>query len=230
MTIQNTTDSYYLGQLSFAEASELQRNLACGLTCGNSPNTFLFLHHPPVITLGKNAIRSHILATTDELHSKGIATECTDRGGGVTYHGLGQLVVYPILRIRGVFSVRKYVKSLQTVVVQTLDSFGIDAVTKEGSPGVWVGDKKISSLGIRIHNGVSTHGLSLNVFGDLAPFRHITACNDPNLLHTSMDTESGTPIRWETAIAAVAKQVEDVFETKLSWQDFANHEDLKVPL
>lgn len=216
-------NAYYFENIPYTIASDLQASLSTDITSGNSLGTFLFAQHPPVITLGRNALKSHILSAEDTLASSGISLAQADRGGGLTYHGPGQILLYPILRIRGLYSVVSYVESLQTVVARTLTSFGLAPHFKKGNPGVWVGDGKISSIGIRIREGITSHGLSLNVFGDLTGFDHITACNDPTLRHTSIEHESNVPVGCDTVVQELSRNVEIVFQTQLVWQDTQNY-------
>ena len=227
-TLSRHIDACYLGEIAFQKAATIQRNIAQEVAEDNHLGTFLFLEHHPVITLGKNANESHILASPEVLDSKGITIERTGRGGGVTFHGPGQLIFYPILRVRGVYQVREYVELLQNVVLNTLTAFGIKGVTKANAPGVWVEDRKISSIGIRIHNGIATHGLSLNVFGALSGFSYILACNDAQTLQTTLRNEAQTPADWDTILGIFVRQVETVFGIQLSWRSANHYENLRV--
>lgn len=129
------------------------------------------LSHKPVFTLGQAAKREHLLAPGD------IPVIQTDRGGQVTYHGPGQLVVYPLLdlRRRGM-GVRQLVDLIETALIEALAGAGITAATRSGAPGVYVGEAKIAALGLRVRRGWSNHGLSLNIDMDLAPFSSIDPC------------------------------------------------------
>ena len=129
------------------------------------------LEHPPVFTLGMAADRSHVLAAGD------IPVVQTDRGGQVTYHGPGQLVVYPLLDLRrNGLSVRDLVTTLEQAVIDLLRPHGISASGRRDAPGVYVNGRKLASIGMRIRRGASYHGLALNVDADLAPFRRINPC------------------------------------------------------
>ncbi len=129
------------------------------------------LSHKPVFTLGQTAKREHLLALGD------IPVIQTDRGGQVTYHGPGQLVVYPLLdlRRRGI-GIRQLVDLIETALIEALAGAGITAATRSGAPGVYVGEAKIAALGLRVRRGWSYHGLSLNIDMDLAPFNSINPC------------------------------------------------------
>jgi lipoyl(octanoyl) transferase len=129
------------------------------------------LEHPPVFTLGMNADASHVLAAGD------IPVVKIDRGGQVTYHGPGQLVVYPLIDLRRAgIGVRGLVTALEQATIAYAAQFGIDADTRRGAPGVYVAERKLASVGIRIRRGASYHGLALNVNMDLEPFQRINPC------------------------------------------------------
>jgi lipoyl(octanoyl) transferase len=154
---------------------------------GETPDEVWFLEHPPVFTLGMNARPEHLLATGD------IPVVQIDRGGQVTYHGPGQLVVYPLLdlgRIR--LSVRALVEGIERAVVAAVADWGIEAAGRRDAPGVYVGERKLASLGLRIRRGRSYHGLALNVAMDLEPFRRINPCGYAGLEMTQV-SELGGP-------------------------------------
>lgn len=139
------------------------------------------LQHPPVYTLGLNGHRQHIINTGD------IPVIATDRGGQITYHGPGQLMVYLLMDIkRKAFGVKGFVHRLEQSVIDMLHGYGIEAVRRKGAPGVYVNHRKISALGIRVRRGCSYHGLSINVDMDLAPYNGIHPCGYPELEITQM--------------------------------------------
>jgi lipoyl(octanoyl) transferase len=169
-----------------------------------SPDELWCLEHPPVYTLGMNADPSHVLAAGD------IPVVRIDRGGQVTYHGPGQLVVYPLvdLKRRGL-GVRALVTALESALVALAADFGITAVARRDAPGVYVGGRKLASIGLRIRRGASYHGLALNVAMDLAPFSRINPCGFAGLevvdlarLGIALDPESAArrlvPHLWRT--------------------------------
>ncbi|MCS6946085.1 MAG: lipoyl(octanoyl) transferase LipB [Steroidobacteraceae bacterium] len=140
-----------------------------------------FLEHPPVFTLGMNADTSHVLAAGD------IPVVRIDRGGQVTYHGPGQLVVYPLIDLRRAgLGVRDLIDALEQSVIEWLARHGIHAATRPGAPGVYVGAAKLASIGIRVRRGASYHGLALNVAMDLAPFARINPCGYSGLAMTQL--------------------------------------------
>lgn len=137
----------------------------------NTPDEIWFLEHPPVFTLGMNAAPEHLLAPGD------IPVVQIDRGGQVTYHGPGQLVVYPLLDVRRAgLGVRQLVMALESAIIDLLASWNITAVAKREAPGVYVNDRKVASIGLRIRRGSSYHGLAFNVAMDLQPFQRINPC------------------------------------------------------
>lgn len=139
------------------------------------------LEHEPVFTLGMNADPAHVLAAGD------IPVERVDRGGQVTYHGPGQLVIYPLLDLkRAGLGVRDLVTALEQTIVRYAARYGITAVTRPKAPGVYVEDRKLASVGIRVRRGASYHGLSLNVQMDLEPFQRINPCGHEGLAITQL--------------------------------------------
>src|SRR6059058_1024624 len=146
-----------------------------------TPDEIWFLEHPPVFTLGVNASRAHLLSPGD------IPVVQVDRGGEVTYHGPGQLVVYPLLDLkRAGVAVRDFVTALERSVVDLAAQFGIRAECRRGAPGVYVDGRKLASLGVRVRRGGSYHGLAVNVALDLTPFRRINPCGYQGLEMTQL--------------------------------------------
>jgi len=146
-----------------------------------TPDEIWFLEHPPVFTLGLNGKREHLLAPGD------IPVVQIDRGGQVTYHGPGQLVVYPLLDLRRLgLGVRELVTALESAVIRTAASWGIVAASRRDAPGVYVEGRKLASLGLRIRRGASYHGLAFNVAMDLEPFQRINPCGFQNLEVTDL--------------------------------------------
>jgi len=153
----------------------------------DTPDEIWFLEHPPVFTLGMNARPEHVLAPGD------IPVVPIDRGGQVTYHGPGQLVVYPLLDLgRARLGVRPLVEGLERAIVATAAQWGIEAAGRRDAPGVYVGARKLASIGLRIRRGCSYHGLALNVAMDLEPSRRINPCGYAGLEMTQ-GSELGGP-------------------------------------
>jgi lipoyl(octanoyl) transferase len=153
----------------------------------HTPDEIWFLEHPPVYTLGMNASRAHLLSPGE------IPVVQIDRGGQVTYHGPGQLVVYPLMDLRRAnLGVRDFVSALEQSVIDLAAQFGIAAESRRNAPGVYVGGRKLASLGVRVRRGGSYHGLALNVALDLAPFGRINPCGYAGLTMTQL-SELGGP-------------------------------------
>ena len=141
-----------------------------------TPDEIWFTEHPPVFTLGLNASRDHLLAPGD------IPVIQIDRGGQVTYHGPGQLMIYPLIDLkRGRLGVRSLVTALEQTVVDLSADFGIEAYSRSDAPGVYVKDRKIASVGLRVRRGASYHGMALNIDVDLEPFSRINPCGFSDL-------------------------------------------------
>lgn len=158
-------------------------------------DVLLLLEHEPTITLGRNADAAHILASDDQLRSIGIAVHRVERGGDVTYHGPGQLVGYPILSlVDHHLAVADYMHLLEETVIRTLADFGLQARRRQGLIGVWVGDGKIAALGARIQQGITFHGLAINVAPNLAHFELIVPCGLREAEITSMQKELGRAV------------------------------------
>lgn len=169
------------GLLAYQPAWDLQRRLVARRQAGLGRDALLLLEHPPVYTLGRRADRSHVLLDAAELAVRGIDLIEVDRGGDVTYHGPGQLVGYPILRLASVRGVVDYVRALEDVLIRALAVLGVAAQRVRGLTGVWVGDHKIAAIGVRVASrGVTSHGFALNVSSDLGDFSGIVPCGIPD--------------------------------------------------
>ena len=175
--------------MRYAEAFELQRQLRDRRAEGELPDLLLVLEHPAVYTRGKRTEAADLPMGDDWYRQRGIEVEDSDRGGRVTYHGPGQLVAYPIM---GVERVADFVHTMETAIVRALADEGI-AAEPRATPftGVWVGDSKIASIGVRVREGVSMHGLAVNVDNDLQPFEWIVPCGIDQARVTSVARETG---------------------------------------
>jgi len=188
----------WLGRVAYRDGWALQRQLVDERVEGRTPDRLLLLEHDAVLTLGRQADEAHVLARPRELRRRGIEVVRVERGGEVTYHGPGQLVAYPILRLgdRGLL-VRPLVAALEAAMIETCERLGVEAFRRDGHPGCWVaGDRgrpmrKIGALGLRIERGVSYHGIALNVDTDLRDFDLIDPCGEPGLVSTSVADELG---------------------------------------
>jgi len=214
----------WLGRVSYGDAFELQLGVREALARGQGPERLLLLEHPHVYTLGRNASDGDVLMPEDERIRRGVAVWATDRGGQVTYHGPGQLVGYPILDLNpDRRDLRRYVRDLQQVLVDLLGELGIRARGGEGERiGVWVGERKIASLGIHLSRWRTTHGFALNVATDLGFFGGIVACGLPEVDMTSVERELGAAPDLEDLARRVPRRFAAIFGRELVEQaDFA---------
>jgi len=166
-----------LGRADYGWTLDLQRTLHARRKAGAAPDVVITVEHNPVITLGRSGSREHLLASPGELKREGIEVLEVERGGDVTYHGPGQLVVYPIVDLRGHGrDVRRFVRGLEEATIATLADLGIEAGRREGYPGVWVSDRKIAAIGVYVSGWVTRHGLALNVAVNPVHFAMIRPC------------------------------------------------------
>ncbi len=166
-----------LGMVAYREAWALQQQLVVQRQEGAIGDTAVLLEHPPVYTLGRRASSSNVLLGEAELAAAGIDVVAVDRGGDVTYHGPGQLVVYPVIRLAGQRHVVDFVRALEEVALVALARLDVQAERREGLTGIWVGRDKIVAIGVRVGAaGVTSHGLALNVDPDLSHFSGIVPC------------------------------------------------------
>lgn len=165
----------------------LQWRLAEARRQGAIPDVLLFVEHEPVITLGRRADEGHILASAETLAQEGIIVRRIERGGDVTYHGPGQLVAYPIVYLASHrLGISEYMHLLEQAILDTLADFGLSAHRREGYIGVWLGHKKIASLGVRVARGVTYHGLALNISPEMRHWGYIIPCGIADAEVTSL--------------------------------------------
>lgn len=180
----------YLGTVPYRDALALQLDTRERRLTGELPDTLLLLEHPPVYTRGRRAADGELALGEDYYTARGIEIVQTDRGGRVTYHGPGQLVGYPIVRVHDVGA---HLRTIESAIVDALADEGIDARSRcEEGPdytGVWVEDRKIASIGVHVSRGISTHGFAINVDNDLEPFSWVIACGLPDVTMTSIARE-----------------------------------------
>jgi lipoate-protein ligase B len=197
MPPSNTCRATWLGTVDYLEARELQLALLEKVHAGAEPNTMLLLEHPHVYTKGRLSKQTDVLLPEEELAKKGIPVYETDRGGQVTYHGPGQLVVYPIINLREWGGPVKYVRALEQVVIATLAEMGITANCESGNTGVWTDHGKIAAIGVKISRGIAFHGLALNVNTNLSLYENIIPCGIADRSVTSMAAILGEPVDLE---------------------------------
>ena len=189
----------WLGRVPYREGWALQHRLVGERAAGKIPDQLILLEHDAVLTLGRNADPSHVRVLPALLEERGIELIRVERGGEVTYHGPGQLVAYPIVRLteRGIL-IRPYVRALEAAMAETAATYGVAAARRDGLPGLWVDldgplPRKLGALGVRVERGVTYHGIALNVTTDLRDFGLIDPCGLSNIGVTSIAREAGWP-------------------------------------
>ena len=208
---------YRLGLVSYSEALDLQRRFHAEVAAGDRPDTLILLEHPHVYTLGRRGSMDDILASDTDLRRLGIEVHHTDRGGEVTYHGPGQLVGYPILNLRrwggGPL---KYIRSLETTLIAVLSEFDIQSQSEGHPTGVWVEDRKIAAIGVKVARRVTTHGFAINVSAELSYFDRIVPCGMPGIQVTSVSRELRRPVSVDEILPVVVEKFGETFGQPMS--------------
>lgn len=169
-----------LGVADYGETLALQRTLHAKRCSDEIGDLVLSVEHNPVFTIGRSGSRNSVLVSEDVLRSSGIEVHEVERGGDITYHGPGQLVVYPILDLRGFGkNIHRFVWSLEEAIIRTLKKTNIEGERRDGFPGVWIGERKIASVGVYVKNWVTRHGLAFNIDVNQDHFRMIRPCGLP---------------------------------------------------
>ena len=198
-----------LGEVDYLSAWQLQKQIADGVLTGKIENTLLLLQHPSVYTAGRRTqLSDRPLDNTPVID--------VDRGGKITWHGIGQLVGYPIIKLKNSADVVGFVRELENALIQVCEEFGITAQRYCERSGVWVrdekGDRKIAAIGLRVAKGVSTHGFALNVNPDLSAYLKIIPCGIPDAKVTSISAELGEQINIEQVMPVLQKYICPVLE------------------
>ncbi len=195
-----------LGVCDYHEALLSQKNTRNELIKNSGQNTLFLLEHNHTYTLGKNGNPNNILNKNYELFQ-------TDRGGDITYHGPGQLVGYPVIDLKTMgLGIRSYVSNIEKVLIHVLHDYGISAAIKPGFTGVWIKDRKIASIGIRVSRWITTHGFALNVNTDMNYFSNIISCGIENVSMTSMEKELGKKISMNGIKQSTINHFNDIFQ------------------
>lgn len=201
-----------LGRIAYADALALQKELEAVVIENRTQDYLLLLEHPHTFTIGRRSKEAGVLATAEVLKNLGVEVFETDRGGKVTYHGLGQIVGYPIYSLSpDREDVHKYVRDLEEVLIRTMADFGIDAFRIEGLTGVHTTDGKVAAIGVHIKRWVTTHGFALNVNTDLSYYNWIIACEGEPV--TSMDKLLGREVDLTEVEDRLIQNFETVFAT-----------------
>jgi len=205
-----------LGSVRYADGLEMQAEMVKRRRAGEVPDTLLLLQHPHVITLGSGSHEENVLVSAEERAARGIELFDTGRGGDVTYHGPGQLVGYPILDLKpDRCDLHRYLRDLEEMLISVLAEFGLRGGRKEGLTGVWVEDRKLAAIGVRVSSGwITSHGFALNVSTDLSYFGAIVPCGITEYGVGSISGELGREVAMEEVEEVVVRRFEHEFERK----------------
>ncbi|HYR09592.1 MAG TPA: lipoyl(octanoyl) transferase LipB [Longimicrobium sp.] len=203
-----------LGLITYGDALELQAQLVKQRRAGEIPDTLLLLEHPHVITLGSGSHDENVLVSPEERAERGIELFDTGRGGDVTYHGPGQLVGYPIFDLKpDRQDLHRYLRDIEEALIGVLADFGLAGGRKEGLTGVWVDDRKLAAIGVRVSSGwITSHGFALNVTTDLSFFGTIIPCGIRDHGVGSISGELGRTVTMAEVEASAVRWFERIFE------------------
>jgi lipoyl(octanoyl) transferase len=210
----------WLGRMDFPEALALQEEIVLKKRHDSSvEDQLLLLEHEPVYTIGRTPDQSSLLGAAHLPHPLFVI----NRGGQATYHGPGQLMGYPIIDLRRCGQdLHKYLRWLEQLLIELLAEHGVAAVQRESLTGVWVGNRKIASIGVGVRHWITMHGVALNVCGDLSPFNHIVPCGIDRVAMTSMERETSTKF----SVAGVARALEKLALDRIG--DLRNARELET--
>lgn len=200
MNVKGTLEVLKMGIVKYSNSLKLQEELVNKRRMGIIPNTLLSLQHPPTYTLGKRRTDHNLLVPQTDLKNIGAEIHYTQRGGDVTFHGPQQAILYPIISLREFgLGARRYVENLENTMIKLALLYGIEARRgMKGETGVWVSNRKIGAIGVRISSGITSHGLAFNIDPDLSFYSHIVPCGIPDKEVTSLRKESQMPFLEET--------------------------------
>jgi lipoyl(octanoyl) transferase len=212
-SLARSVHAEWLGRAEYGKAWELQRTLFDEVLRGVRPNTFLLCEHPDVITLGRNARNdANLLLSRELLEANGYQVFDVDRGGDVTYHGPGQLVGYPIVRLADFREdLGWYMRTIEEMIIRGIARYGLVGGRRAGMSGVWCNDRKVCAIGVRASRWVTMHGFALNVTTDLDRFSAIVPCGIADYGVTSIAAESGLRPSLEEVAAAVVAEWDAAF-------------------
>jgi lipoyl(octanoyl) transferase len=200
------------GVIEYEEALAIQRKIHSEVAAGTQPNTLILLEHPSIYTAGKRTL-------AEERPGNGARVLDVDRGGKITWHGPGQLVGYPIVRLSNPHELVGFVREIESGLINVCAEFGVTGVRVAGRSGVWIvdekGERKVAAIGIRVASGTSMHGFALNVNPDLSAFEAIIPCGIADAAVTSLENELGRTITVEEVIPVVEKHLYEAL-TKVS--------------
>jgi len=202
-----------LGRLDYGAALEIQKTTERAVLTGAQPDTLLLLEHPHTLTIGRRASQAGIIAAADVLQARGVTVFETNRGGKVTYHGLGQIVGYPIINLSpDREDVHRYVRDLEDVLIRAVGDFGIEAFPVKGLTGVHTKQGKVAAIGVHLARWVTTHGFALNVNTDLSYFDLIVACEGEPV--TSIKELLGHEVEMSAVEDRIVDRFAEVFDMR----------------
>ena len=212
-SLATTVRGEWIGRVAYGDAWEMQRRIFDEVLRGERPNTFLLCEHPDVITLGRNARSdANLVLSRELLLANGYEVFDVDRGGDVTYHGPGQLVGYPIIRLADFREdLGWYMRSIEELIIRAIAHYGLEGGRRDGMSGVWCGDRKVCAIGVRASRWVTMHGFALNVTTDLDRFSAIVPCGIADYGVTSIAAESGTAVPLQDVARRVVESWDEVF-------------------
>lgn len=209
---------YQPGLVEYGKAYQMQIEFHQRRVQGEIEDTLILLEHPPTITVGKNGKLENVLVSNDSLEKEGVTLFFTNRGGDVTYHGPGQLVIYPIIDLRDrCKDVHKYVHDLEEVVIRTVKDLSIDASRDENHAGVWVKDEELAAIGVRVSKWVTMHGCALNVKTHLEHFSLINPCGFSDRKATSITSLLSRDVPMEMVRQTLIANFAAVFSAQMEF-------------
>lgn len=213
----------WAGRVAYRDAIGAMERLAEHVLFSSEPGRALFLEHPPTVTLGRRATEKALKVSAERLLGMGISVERADRGGEATYHGPGQLVLYPVVNLRALsLGIGKYVEGLQEAARRTLGEFGItEAWGDLERPGVWTPHGKIAAIGLRVRRGIATHGMALNIDADKRHFETIVTCGMEGAQVACMSDFIAPPAVRDVS-RVLARRVGEVFGMNMMEEDGTN--------
>lgn len=204
-----------LGLISFEKAYAVQKEFVARRQLGEVGDSLIIAEHLPVFTTGRSGKATNLLVSEESLRHAGIKLERIDRGGDITFHGPGQVVVYPIVDLkRRTKDLHKYLRDLEQGIIRFLSDYRVMGLRRETLTGVWVGDRKIAFIGVACRNWITYHGISININVDLGYFAMIHPCGLCNIDTTSLKALLQRTIDMGEAKAGMAKHLADVFDIK----------------
>ena len=219
----------YYGLVRYDIGQAIQQKTHAKVAAGGDDQVLIF-QHPNVYTLGRMGRLEDILIETDAIRRLNLEIRNTDRGGEVTYHGPGQLVVYPIIKLDRIeLTPSAYVNSLKVSIAECLADYGIITNEKNMPTGVWVEDRKIAAIGVRISKKTTSHGLALNVTTDLSYFDHIVPCGMPGVHVTSMSLLLSNQVGVEDIIPVLSRRFGQNFGWMMEWSTLQALDSLSPP-